>query len=279
MGHCAVVLPDTGIPCIHSATPSPGSDRAVYSAHGQHGRNGIVDGRDETTMTTVRGTKRRNPLQWFAQGGWYFFVVVLSFGVLSAIPFAHAATRLRNPLHWLSPLAYAALVVVAMAITRPNDPSSLGAALEMLVVLLALVHLIWLRRRVWPQHGAVLTPPSGRDLSDTDPAVMAALAARSRRCDARRIVADDPLLAGELRIGRPDLGRDYDDGGLVDLNAAPAAAIAAVCGIDPAMAERVVEARTAAGGPFAQVDDVFAYTDIPVDLWNRIRDRAVVVRA
>lgn len=35
--------------------------------------------------------------------------------------------------------------------------------------------------------------------------------------------------------------------------------------------------RTAAGAPFAQVDDVFAYTDIPVGLWDRIRDRGVTL--
>jgi DNA uptake protein ComE-like DNA-binding protein len=228
-------------------------------------------------MAITRGT-RRNPLQWFAQGGWYFFVVVLSFGLLSPIPFAHAATRLRNPLHWLSPLGYLALVVVAFAITRPNDPSNLGAALAFGVMLLALVHLIWLRRRVWPRLDAAPQQPVAIVPTGTDPAVAAVLAARSRRADARRIVADDPLLARELKIGRPDLQRDYDDGGLVDLNSAPAAAIAHVCGLDAAVVERIVVARAAAGVPLTAVDDVFAYSDIPVDLWDRIRDRTVVVR-
>jgi hypothetical protein len=35
--------------------------------------------------------------------------------------------------------------------------------------------------------------------------------------------------------------------------------------------------RAAPGAPFAQVDDVFAYTDIPVGLRDRIRDRGVTV--
>jgi DNA uptake protein ComE-like DNA-binding protein len=125
---------------------------------------------------------------------------------------------------------------------------------------------MWLRRQVWPSAG-------------TDPAVAAALAARARRAEARRIVSDDPLLARDLRIGRPDLHPDYDDGGLVDLDSAPAAAIAHVCGLDPAVAAGIVEACATAGMPFGQVDDVFDYTDIPVELWDRIRDRAVVLRA
>lgn len=229
-------------------------------------------------MAITRVTTRRNPWQWFTQGGWYFFVVVLSFGLLSPIPFAHAATRLRNPVHWLSPLIYLGLIITAFAITRPNDPTSLGAPMALGVVLLALVHLMWLRRQVWARADPVPRQPAPTVPAGTDPAVAAVLAARARRAEARRIVADDPLLARDLGIGRPDLPRGYDDGGLVDLNSAPAAAIAAVCGLDPAVADRLVEARDAAGIPFAQVDDVFAYTDIPVDMWDRIRDRAVAIR-
>lgn len=215
------------------------------------------------------GTVRPAPWSWFTRGGWYFVVVMASFGLLSPIPFAHAAARLRNPAHWVSPVVYLVLIVTAIGVTRPG--SNVGSTLALGVVLLAVVHLIWLRRQVWPVAAAPALP------AGTDPALAAVLSARARRADARRIVADDPLAARELRIGRPDLRRDFDDGGLVDLNSAPAAAIAQVCGLDPALAERIVTAR--AGTMFAQVDDVFAFADIPVELWDRIRDRAVTVRA
>ena len=39
-----------------------------------------------------------------------------------------------------------------------------------------------------------------------------------------------PALAGELRIGRPDLPREYDDGSLVDVNRVPGAVLAAQLG-------------------------------------------------
>ncbi|WP_007027685.1 ComEA family DNA-binding protein, partial [Saccharomonospora iraqiensis] len=110
----------------------------------------------------------------------------------------------------------------------------------------------------------------------TDPAVAAVLAARQRRDKAREVVASDPLMARELRIGRPDLRPDYDDGGLVDLNNAPASALAEVCELDPGTAERIVEARSARGG-FLTVDDVFTAVDVPLGAWEMIRDRAVVI--
>jgi DNA uptake protein ComE-like DNA-binding protein len=219
------------------------------------------------------GAARRSPGRWFAEGGWYFAVVALSFGILSPVPFAHAATRLRTPLSVLWPVLYAVAVGSIMAIPTRDaagndlDPSNTVGGLIVGVTVVALAHLVWVRRLVWgaprPAH--------------PDPAVAAALAARARRTEARRIVAEDPVLARELRIGRPDLARDYDDGGLVDLNEAPAGAIAAACGIDPAVAARIVQARDVTGVPMAAVDDVFVHTDIPVALWDRIRDRGVVV--
>jgi DNA uptake protein ComE-like DNA-binding protein len=83
-------------------------------------------------------------------------------------------------------------------------------------------------------------------------------------------------MARELRIGRPDLARTYDDGGLVDLNSAPPQVIAGVCGIDLTVAAQIAHARVP-GAPFATVDDVFSLTEIPYPLWDRIRDRAVVI--
>jgi len=118
--------------------------------------------------------------------------------------------------------------------------------------------------------------PTGWDRPLPDPAVAAALAARGRRDEARRLAAQDPLLAHELRVGRPDLPRSYDDGGLVDLNAAPARAIARICGIAPEHAERIVACRSAAGR-FATVEDVFVWADLPYDIWDHVRDRAVVL--
>lgn len=122
------------------------------------------------------------------------------------------------------------------------------------------------------------TPADGQDQSaNTDPAVRAALAARARRDAARKLAADDPLLARELHIGRPDLTRSYDDGGLVDLNGAPAHVIARVCGIPLDVATTIVDVRNGRGQPFSNVDELFVLADLAVTEWDRIRDRAVLI--
>lgn len=228
---------------------------------------------------TAAGTRRGN---WFTRGGWWFFVHVLSIGVLAVVPFAAAAATSRRVGHAV--LAGAALVLTVLGLfligSSPKDAagratgivSDVGAGLLFLVLLGGLGALIVIRQQVYGPNAPARPAPS----SGPDPAVARALAARQRRTEARRLVADDPLLARELRIGRPDLPREYDDGGLVDLNSAPAPAIAELCGLDAAHAGRVVQARQAAGR-FASVEDVFSWTELPVDTWDRVRDRAVTL--
>lgn len=211
----------------------------------------------------------RSPWRWFTEGGWYLFVVVLTLGIGSPIPFAHAAVRLRRPLATVWPFLYAAVVVALMTLVprgEDGDNSALGGLIIGLIVV-AFCHLLWVKRQVWPQAG---------DSAPADPAMAAALGAREKRAEARRIVAEDPALARDLKIGRPDLGQSFDDGGLVDLGAAPAATIAQVCSIELALAEQIVHTREAR--PFDTVDDAFTWADIPYALWERIRERAVVVR-
>jgi hypothetical protein len=211
------------------------------------------------------------PLRWFTRGGWYVFVIVLSLGMLTFVPFVHAATRTRKPPMWLWAVLYTAAVVVLFAFAGSVDIG--GFAIGLMII--ASVHAVALRRQVWPSDVAQLAPAGLGDAA-ADPAVAAVLAARARRDEARRLAAADPPMARELRIGRPDLPRTYDDGGLVDLNSAPAATIASTCGIDMTTATMIVNAR-AAGVTFATVDDVFSLTDVPYPLWDRIRDRAVVI--
>ncbi|MFC5060960.1 ComEA family DNA-binding protein [Actinomycetospora atypica] len=230
-------------------------------------------------MTTPGAPTRGN---WFTRGGWWFFVHVLSVGVLAVVPFTAAATVSRRAGHALLAAAVLVLTILAFVLigTAPEDAtgratgaaSAIGGLLIVIVLIGGLVGLIVLRTQIYGRDAPVRqAAPTG-----TDPAVARAMAGRQRRQEARALAANDPLLAHELRIGRPDLPRDYDDGGLVDLNSAPAPVVAQLCGIEPVQAARIVQARQAAGR-FAAVDDVFSYTDLPVEVWDRVRDRGIVV--
>lgn len=229
-------------------------------------------------MTTA-GTR---PGNWFTRGGWWFLVHVLSAGLLLPVPLAHAAVRTRRPGH-IAVLVAALVLLVATFVgagAAGRDPEGrlVGVAGGLATAgiwtgfVAGLVALIVLR----PQVFGPRAKPTSWDRPPPDPAVEAALAARTRRTEARRLAADDPLLARDLRVGRPDLPRAYDDGGLVDLNTAPGPVIARTCGIAPAHAERIVACRGAAGR-FATVDDVFAWADLPYDVWDLVRDRGVVL--
>jgi DNA uptake protein ComE-like DNA-binding protein len=215
---------------------------------------------------------------WFTRGGWWFFVHVLSLGILAAVPFTHAAVRSRRIGHAIAAAVVLAATVLAFLLiaTGEHDAAgrsvgfagAIGGTLIVVILLGGLVGLIVVRQQI---YGAAATTPTA-----SQPAVTRALAARGRRDEARRLVASDPLLARELRIGRPDLPREYDDGGLVDLNSAPAQVVASVCGLEPVQAARIVQARQAAGR-FAAVDDVFSWAELPVNVWDQVRDRAVVL--
>jgi hypothetical protein len=215
-------------------------------------------------------------------GRWYVVVIVCSFGLLAWIPFVHAGRHLGRPVVTKLASGYAAVAVVIgvlLAVT-PRDAqgevasgtgdtiSMIGGLLAIATIALACVQQSSLRREVY--GGA---PPPAQE--QVDPALVVALEARERRAAARRLVERDPLLARDLKIGRPDLSHTFDDGGLVDLNSAPAKVIADVCDLDEVIGEDITAARPPGG--FMAVDDVFSFADIPVATWDVIRDRAVVI--
>jgi hypothetical protein len=136
------------------------------------------------------------------------------------------------------------------------------------VVIVACIQLRGIRREVYA------TPRAVPALAD--PAVARALAGRQRRDEARKMWVSDPSLARELGVGRPDLRRGFDDGGLVDLNSAPAAVIAQVCGIDQQHAESIVAARQARGGTYFNLGELFIDVSLPPHVQQLLTDRALI---
>jgi hypothetical protein len=95
---------------------------------------------------------------------------------------------------------------------------------------------------------------------------------RDRR-RAEQLARQDPMLAREMGVGRPDVAGAADVG-LVDVNNAPASALTKLPGIDDALATQIVEARAQVGG-FSSVEDLGVALDLPGDLVEHLRDVAV----
>lgn len=113
-----------------------------------------------------------------------------------------------------------------------SDAEAVGLILAIFVIALASI------------HGAVLAyhpGDSGR--------------ARRQRQMARQYAVFNPAAARYHAVGRPDLPRSYDDGGLVDLNHAPEPVLAGLRGITPVEAHRIAVDRYE-NGPFETPDDL-----------------------
>lgn len=219
-----------------------------------------------------------NAGNWSTNGGWYPLVSLATFGLGSFVPFTHAANRLQRPGLQAVGIGYSLVPVVAFVLlgTAPGNAlvvPSIALASVFAAMIAAASHLIVLSRRPRTGRSPQMDPALARTM---DPALARALGARARREQARALAFADPLIAQDLRVGRPDLNPEYDDGGLVDLNNAPAATIASVCGIGLAAATAIVELREKHGA-FANVDEMLVLGNLPLSTWDRIRDRAVLL--
>jgi hypothetical protein len=198
------------------------------------------------------------------------FLPVLSFGFLAPFPIIHAAFKLRTWTLWAASAVYTAAEILAWSATMTvtsgpvetaevSDPPVWAGVLLMGLIVVPTIHALTLRGRVFeprPQH----------------PAIVAALQARQRREEAKAIAGRDVNLARELRIGRPDLPRQFDDGGLVDLNHVPTPVMVQVLGLSEADAAQVIEARDRIGG-LSSAEELIAYTELSPALLDGIRER------
>jgi hypothetical protein len=201
-------------------------------------------------------------------------VPIWSIGFLSFVPFLAYAVIQRRAKDWAVFAAYlAATVAMIVALAAVNSNSSASAGVGGFIVVLAgcaAVHAAILFR---PSRG-VSSLGASMPLSPRQRNREAVAQARSRierRKDARHLVATNPSLARDLRIGRPDLPREYDDGGLVDVNHVPAAVLAGPLGLSAAEVSDVLAGRDKLGR-FASADELCAYTSLAPDRVDELRD-------
>jgi DNA uptake protein ComE-like DNA-binding protein len=192
-----------------------------------------------------------------------------------ATPFTFAAALLwRRSLHLLvSTAAYAGVFALVLYLL-PDIGKQEGTerAVGVLLFVLAVVgcgHSFLIRRRVFDPHGLSAV--------DNEAVVERVKRRRLLRDKARELAAADPGLAKELRIGRPDLPRQYNDGGLVDVNHAPPEVLTLLPGITPELADRIERVRAETGG-FMSAEELSAVAGLPPSLTGDVADYAVFIR-
>src|SRR5690349_8153009 len=208
---------------------------------------------------------------------WWASVPVWSIGFLSPVPFLVYAIIHRERRDWLVFAGYlAATVAMIVALGAAGSNSAATAGVGGFIIALAgcaATHSAVLYR---PSRGAPLGAASadGGSVSTrqrNQAALSAAKDRLERRKEARHLVATNPALARDLRIGRPDLPRDYDDGGLVDVNHVPVGVFSSGLGLTPIEARDVVAARDKLGR-FVSPEELCEYTRLSPDRVDELRD-------
>ena len=204
-------------------------------------------------------------------------------GLSAPVIFGHAAAKLKSVLMGIAAAVYAGLAVGALTLIaletdklgdeRFADVNPVGFVMLLALVLGSTTHAFMVRGKVFPVEegggsagsgggagaaGGAAVPASAEAVDEVE---ARALARRERRARARKILAEDPALAEELGIGRPELGLGYDDGGLVDVNHAPEGTLAEMRGVDAETAERIVRVREMTGG-YGSVEELVVRADL-----------------
>ncbi|WP_369204233.1 hypothetical protein [Streptomyces sp. PU-14G] len=188
----------------------------------------------------------------------------------------HAAVRTQR---WWQAVATAPyLAATALVFTCDPDVSAtndavFGAGLFFTIVV-GTGHAFAIRGAVWKPDGT--DHHTYRPLLERQREALAAQRdARAAREAARALAASDPRQALELQIGRADLGdRPFPDGGLVDVNNVPEAALAEALRVPASRAAQIARARDDVGG-FSSVAELSVTMDLPPRHLDAVADRLI----
>lgn len=200
------------------------------------------------------GSDRRLLVSWI-----WALSPLITMGFSTPLTFAIAAYRTRRMHFTIATVVYTTLVILGFAL-----PESIGYLCWDLNWIMGAIHALVVRSWAFP-------PPRPQSEQAIEAAMRAVKERRDLRRKARELVAADPGLARELGIGRPDLDRTFDDGGLVDVNTAPADVLTQLRGITPERAARIIRIREARG-PYGSVEDLSVFADLPPALTDALTD-------
>jgi DNA uptake protein ComE-like DNA-binding protein len=203
------------------------------------------------------------------QGVAWSVVPLLTLGFGAPFSFVYAGNKARS---WNLAAAGAGYGVAyladfsALLASSSGSANVLGSLLLLVLWVTTSIHAFVARPAIYPRR-----TPSDRLNRH---AVEMAKYRRMLRDEARRLLAEDPALAHELRIGRPDLPRTYDDGGLIDVNHVPAPTLGLLPGLTDEYVQKVIRVREETG-TFVSVEELAVNADLPPDLLHRMAEYTI----
>src|SRR3569833_607042 len=198
-------------------------------------------------------------------------VPALTVGFGAPASFLYAALRRRSVALGGAAALYGAGAVGGLTgIAIGGHAAVPGLLLILLTWTVSTVHALIARPRLYP-------PANARDQMNQQ-AVALARHRRGLREAARELLKVDPILARELRIGRPDLlPRLFDDGGLIDVNHVPPEVLSRLPGLTYEMVDRIVRTRAQSGG-FVSTEELVVHCDLPPSVVSEISEYALYIR-
>lgn len=197
--------------------------------------------------------------------GLWVLTALVPFGLGVWAGFAYAGGRAHVTRWKVFAAIYAVLAGVAFVLPSVTDEGSdLNAASGGLIIGLWVVGLA---------HALIVRPKYLRRVNALGAQLTAAQERLEQRDEALRIAREQPELALELGVGRPDR-RGAMDAGLIDVNSAPLEVIQRLPGIDDATARRIVAVREDLDG-FTSLEDLGMTLDLDGETVEDLRGKTV----
>ncbi|MDZ5444690.1 MULTISPECIES: AfsR/SARP family transcriptional regulator [Micromonospora] len=197
-------------------------------------------------------------------------VALLSFGMLTwAVVLGYALWRRSRRLA-LAGVGYFLLVVSMFAIALQEVPDNEELPDSEFLYLIGAMAFCWL---VGAGHVLLLNPAlwSGVTRLFWTDRQRVAEQQRVRREQARYLLHHYPAARHELYIGRPDLPRTFDDGGLVDVNTVPDQVLVALPGLTGEQRRQIAVDRWRRG-PYGSLEELTGRCQLPPAATEPLRD-------
>jgi hypothetical protein len=189
----------------------------------------------------------------------YISLIPIGLGAWAPV---YAGLRARKNLWTLLGLLWTAIVVAGFSFSNHHGTEGLAGFL----IILGWVGAIATSFFIWAPYDQLMESP-----------LMAATEAGELRLQEReralQIARENPALAQEIGIGRPDK-HGATDAGLVDLNNAPVTALLKLPGVDGDVATEIIEGREKVGG-FSSLEDMGTALDLDGALVESLRGQVV----